>query len=149
MGDKLSIRGIYRSLKKIYQINQVIKEIRKSLRKPEMIKNMDNIRLAAETMQNTSKRLESSIQEIKKTGVFEEASEVLRVARENKNNMNEITSAIKEMQVSIAALRDELRLTANDFKESDLLWSNDTERGTYPAGHIKDIASKYNTNHRI
>jgi uncharacterized protein YydD (DUF2326 family) len=121
MGDKLSIRGIYRSLRKIYQINQVIKEIRKSLRKPEMIKNMDNIRLAAETMQNTSKRLESSIQEIKKTGVFEEASEVLRVARENKNNMNEITSAIKEMQVSIAALRDELRLTANDFKRSGLL----------------------------
>ena len=116
MGDKLSIRGVYRSLKKIYQINQVVKEIRKSLREPEMIKNMDNMRLAAETMQNASKRLESSIQEIKKTGVFEEASEVLKAARENKNNMSEITSAVKEMQVSITALRDELRLTANDFK---------------------------------
>jgi uncharacterized coiled-coil DUF342 family protein len=149
MGNKLSIRGIYRSLKKIYQINQGVKEIRKSLREPEMIKNIDNMRLAAETMQNTSKKLESSIQEIKKTGVFEEASKVLKAAHENKNNMSEITSAIKEMQVSIKALRDELRLTANDFKESDLLWSNDTEPGAYPAGHIKDITSKYNTNHRI
>jgi uncharacterized protein YydD (DUF2326 family) len=121
MGDKLSIRGVYRSLKKIYQINQVVKEIRKSLREPEMIKNMDNMRLAAETMQNASKRLESSIQEIKKTGVFEEASEVLKAARENKNNMSEITSAVKEMQVSITAFRDELRLTANDFKRSGLL----------------------------
>jgi uncharacterized protein YydD (DUF2326 family) len=121
MGDKLGFRGIYRSLKKIYQINRVVKEIRKSLREPEMIKNMDNMRLAAETMRNTSKRLESSIQEIKKTGVFEEASEVLKAARENKNNMSEITSAVKEMQVSITALRDELRLTANDFKRSGLL----------------------------
>jgi hypothetical protein len=63
--------------------------------------------------------------------------------------MSEITSAIKEMQVSIKALRDELRLTANDFKESDLLWSNDTEPGAYPAGYVKDITSKYNTNHQI
>ena len=74
-----------------------------------MIKNMDNMRLAAETMQNTSKNLKSSIQEIKRTGVFEEASEVLRVARENKSSMSEITSAVKEMQVSITALRNELK----------------------------------------
>ena len=105
----MNIRGVYRSLKKIYQINQGVKEIRKSLREPEMIKNMDNMRLAAETMQNTSKNLKSSIQEIKRIGVFEEASEVLRVARENKSSMSEITSAVKEMQVSITALRNELK----------------------------------------
>ena len=106
---ELNIRGVYRSFKKIYQINQGVKEIRKSLREPEMIKNMDNMRLAAETMQNTSKNLKSSIQEIKRIGVFEEASEVLRVARENKSSMSEITSAVKEMQVSITALRNELK----------------------------------------
>jgi methyl-accepting chemotaxis protein len=74
-----------------------------------MIKNMDNMRLTAETTQNTSKNIKSSIQEIKRTGVFEEASEVLRVARENKSSMSEITSAVKEMQISITALRNELR----------------------------------------
>ena len=118
MGNKLSIRGAYRSLKKIYQINQGVKEIRKSLSEPEMIKNMDNMRLAAEAIENTSKKLESSILEIEKTGIFEEASEVLKAARENKNNISEITSAVKEMQMSITALRDELELTANDFKRS-------------------------------
>ena len=105
----MNIRGVYRSLKKIYQINQGVKEIRKSLREPEMIKNMDNMRLAAETLQNTSRNLKSSIQEIKRIGVFEEASEVLRVARENKSSMSEITSEVKEMQVSITALRNELK----------------------------------------
>lgn len=118
MGDKLSIRGVYRSLKKIYQINQGVKEFRKSLSEPEMIKNMDNMRLAAEAIENTSKKLESSILEIKKTGIFEEASEVLKAARENKNNISGITSAVKELQMSITALRDELGLTANDFKRS-------------------------------
>jgi hypothetical protein len=39
---ELNIRGVYRSLKKIYQINQGVKETRKSLREPEMIKNLDN-----------------------------------------------------------------------------------------------------------
>jgi hypothetical protein len=74
-----------------------------------MIKNMDNMHLAAETMQNTSKNIESSIQEIKRTGVFEEASKLLRVARENKSGMSEINTAVKEIQVSITALRNELR----------------------------------------
>jgi methyl-accepting chemotaxis protein len=106
---ELNIRGLYRSLKKVYQINKGVKEIRKSLREPEMIKNMDNMRLAREAMQNTSKNLGSSIQEIKRTGVSEEASELLRVARENKSSMSEMTSAVKEMQVSITALRNELR----------------------------------------
>jgi hypothetical protein len=45
------------------------------------------IKVYAETMQNASKNLDSSIQEIKRTGVFEEASELLRVARENKSNV--------------------------------------------------------------
>lgn len=101
--------GVYRSLKEIYQINKEVKETMKSLREPEMIENMDNMRLAAETMQNASKKIESSIQEIKRTGVFEEASELLRVARENKSSMSEITTAVKEMQVSITALRNEFR----------------------------------------
>jgi hypothetical protein len=106
---ELNIRGVYRSLKKIYQINKGVKETMKSLREPEMIKNMDNMRLAAETMQNTSNKIESSIQEIKRIGVFEEASELLRVARENKSSMSEITTAVKKLQVSITALRNELR----------------------------------------
>jgi hypothetical protein len=105
---ELSIRGVYRSLKKIYQINKGVKETMKSLKEPEMIKNMDNMRLAAETMQNASKKIESSIQEIKMTGVFE-ASELLKVARENKSSMSEITTAVKKLQVSITALRNELR----------------------------------------
>jgi uncharacterized protein YoxC len=74
-----------------------------------MKKNMNNMQLAAETMQNTSKNLDCSMQEIKRTGVFEKASELLRVVRENKSSMNEVTSAVKEMRVSITALRNELR----------------------------------------
>jgi muramoyltetrapeptide carboxypeptidase LdcA involved in peptidoglycan recycling len=92
----------------IYQINHEVKETRKSLGEPEMIKNMNNMRVA-ETMQNASKNLDSSIQEIKRTGVFEKASGLLKVAHENKSSMSEVTSAVKEMRVSITALRNELR----------------------------------------
>ena len=65
-----------------------------------MIKYMDNMRLAAETLQHTSKKIESSIQEIRRTGVFEEASELLRVSRKNRSSVSGITTAVKEMQVS-------------------------------------------------
>jgi hypothetical protein len=105
----MNIRGVYRSLKMIYQINQEVKETTKFLGEPEMIKNMNNMDLASEIMQNTSKNLDNSIQGIKRTGIFEEASDLLRVARENKSSMSEVTSALKEIQISITALRNELR----------------------------------------
>ena len=100
----------------VYQINQEAKETRKSLGEPEIVKNMNSMRLAAETMQNASKNLASSIQEIKMTGVFEEASGLLRVARENKSSMSEVTSAVKEMWVSITALRNELRYILREWR---------------------------------
>ena len=107
---ELNIRGVYRSLKMIYQINQEVKETRKSLGEPEIVKNMNNMRLSLPRPCRMLLRISMhSIQEIKRTGVFEEASELLRVARENKSSMSEITSAVKEIRVSITALRNELR----------------------------------------
>jgi hypothetical protein len=106
---ELNIRGVYRSLKMIYQTTKEARGMMESLKEPEMKKNMNNMQLAAETMQNTKKNLDSSIQEIKMTGVIEEAPELLRAVRENKSSMSEVTSAVKEMRASITALRNELR----------------------------------------
>ena len=118
---------VYRSLEKIYQTTKEARGMMESLKEPEMVKNIDNMRLAAEAIERTSKKIESSVLEIKKTGILEEASEVLEAARntltsvENKTNMGEITSAIKEMLESVRELIDELRLTISVSKGSGSL----------------------------
>jgi hypothetical protein len=100
-----------------------------SLRKPEMVKNIDNIRLTAEAIESTSKRLENSVLEIRKTQLLEKASETLVAAREalaspeNKNNLSEVTSTVKEAILSLTGLIDEIRLTVSESKKSGLFRS--------------------------
>ena len=117
------------SIEKIHQTTQEAKEIMESLRKPEMVKNIDNIRLTAEAIESTSKRLENSVLEIRKTQLLEKASETLVAAREaltspeNKNNLSEVTSTVKEAILSLTGLIDEIRLTVSESKKSGLFRS--------------------------
>lgn len=117
------------SIEKIHQTTQEAKQIMESLRKPEMVKNIDNIRLTAEAIESTSKRLENSVLEIRKTQLLEKASETLVAAREalsspeNKNNLSEVTSTVKEAVLSLTGLIDEIRLTVSESKKSGLFRS--------------------------
>ena len=126
---KLGSPEVHESLEKIHQTTQGAKDIMESLRKSEMVKNFDNIRLTAEAIESTSRRLEASVLEIKKTQILERASETLVAVRgtlsspTNKNNMSEVTSSIKETLVSLKSLIDELRLTVSASKKSGLLSS--------------------------
>jgi hypothetical protein len=132
---KLGSPEVFGSLEKICQTTQGVKEMMESLREPEMVKNIDNMRLTAEAIENTSKRIETLVVEIKKTGVFEEITETLVAARntltsaDNKKMMNELASAIKEMFMAITALIDEMKLTVDASKKSGLLYNVD-EVGT-------------------
>jgi hypothetical protein len=126
---KLGSPEVHESLERIHQTTQETKNIMESLRKPEMVKNFDNIRLTAEAIESTSRRLEASVLEIKKTQILERASETLVAVRGalsspgNKNNMSEVTSSVKETLLSLKSLIDELRLTVSASKKSGLLSS--------------------------
>jgi methyl-accepting chemotaxis protein len=134
---------VYKSLEKIYQTTKEARVMTESLREPAMVKNIDNIRLTAEAIERTSKKIEDSILEIKRTGILEEASEMLEAAHntltsgEYRNNISEITSAIKEMLESIKALIDELRSTITLSKKSGLLHNVDEA--------TKEVSSFYHT----
>src|SRR5215217_2998993 len=118
---------VYGSLEKISQTTQGVKGIMESITRPEMVKNIENMRLAVEAIENTSKRVETLVIEIKKTGLFEKASETLVAARnsltseDNKKNTSELMAEIREMLLSIRLLVDELKLTINASKKSGLL----------------------------
>ena len=126
---RLGSPEVHISIEKIHQTTQEAKQLIESLGEPEMVKNIDNIRLTAEAIESTSKRLENSILEIRKTRVLEKASEVLVAAREvlaspeNKDNLSEVTSTVKEAVLSLTGLIDELRLTVSESRKSGLFRS--------------------------
>jgi hypothetical protein len=118
---------VYGSLEKISQTTEKVKGIMESITQPEMVKNIENMRLSVEAIENTSKRVETLVIEIKKTGLFEKASETLAAARnsltseDNKKNTSELMAEIREMLLSIRLLVDELKLTINTSRRSGLL----------------------------
>lgn len=126
---KLGSPEVHTSIEKIHKTTQEAKEIMESLRGPEMVKNIDNIRLTAEAIESTSKRLENSVLEIRKTQILEKASETLVGVREalaspeNRNNLSEVTSTVREAILSLTGLIEELRLTVSESKKSGLLRS--------------------------
>jgi DNA-binding transcriptional regulator GbsR (MarR family) len=118
---------VHASLEKIQRTTMEAKEIMESVRSPEMVKNIDNIRLTAESIENMSKRLETLVSELMRTRILERIAETLVTVREalasseNRNNMSELTAAIREAISSLTALIDELRLTVHESKKAGFL----------------------------
>jgi len=107
------------------------REIIESLKDPEMVKNIENIRKMVESFENTSARMEKITMELKSSGVLEEATGVMKSAKNTMGsigdgkNMGEVVDAIKEMLRSISGLVDEVKLTVASSKKDGVV--HDTE----------------------
>ena len=57
-----------------------------------MVKNLENLRITAEAMENITMKVEKMVKEIKQTGVIDEASTTIKSARNtiesSENNQN-------------------------------------------------------------
>ena len=99
-----------------------------ALKEPEFVKNIENIRLTTESMQDASIKIENTIREMKQTGVLEQAREAIRTANnvldslsttKDFGEMNEILKAT--LRASIRILVDELKLIAVSSKKTGTL----------------------------
>jgi hypothetical protein len=117
------------SLDKIKETARTAQSIIESLKDPEMVKNIENLRLTTEAIQNTSMEAENMVKEIKQTGVINEVSATIKSVRitmdsvESNQNFAGISSAIREMLESIAALVEELKITIASSKKTGTIYT--------------------------
>jgi|SRR5581483_4646485 len=128
---ELGSPDVQQSLEKIKDTATIAREIIESLKDPEMVKNIENIRKMTESFENTSARLEKIMAELKSTGVFEEAKDLMKSAKGTMSsmgdgkNVGEVVDAIKEMLRSISGLVEEVKLTVASSKKEGVI--RDTE----------------------
>ena len=119
---------IRKSSKKITENNaketaKTVQGIMESFKDPGMVRNIENIRIMSETMENLSERMKNAVSEFKTTGIIDETKETTRIIKKkmdsisnsdsnNSQNLKELTLAFKDMVQSIKDLADELKLTA-------------------------------------
>jgi len=111
--------GVQESFGNIMDTAKIVKEIIEVLKTPEMVKNIENVRLISENMNDVSARMQNTLKHLEETGVITEAKGLVRTAKNTMDSfsgsgqdLHEISTSIKEMFKSIRALVDELRVTA-------------------------------------
>jgi len=111
--------GVQESFGNIMDTTKIVKEIIESLKTPEMVKNIENVRLISENMKDASVKIQNTLFHLEDIGVLTEARGLARTAKNTMNSfsdsgqdLHEISISIKEMFQSVRILVDELRVTS-------------------------------------
>lgn len=142
--------GVQESMDKVRQTATVAKEIMESLKSPEMVKNIENIRLISENMNEASTKMQNTMNQLKETGVIDEAKELIKSAKGKIDSfggsgegsitgqdLRDVTTAVKDMLESIKGLVDELKVTVASSKKSGTIHNVEET--------VKEASSIYNT----
>jgi len=118
------------SLNNVKETATMVNGIIQELKTPEMIKNIENFRLISENMNEASTKMQNTIQQLRETGVIDEGTEIIKSAKVkidsfgygegniNGQDLRDVSTATKEMLVSIQNLMIELKESVTSSKNS-------------------------------
>jgi AmiR/NasT family two-component response regulator len=103
------------SLGKIMETGVLAKEIIEALKTPEMVKNLDNIRIISENINEASTKMQNAFKQLEETGIMNETKGLVQSAKSTvesfgaSQNVQEIGLTIKDMFKSMRVLVDGLK----------------------------------------
>ena len=123
--------GVVESLNQVKDTAKTVRGIIQDLSTPEMVKNMENFRIISENMNEASTKMQSTMRELKETGVIYEASGLIKSAKGKIDSFDqdgmdnimgadirEMSAASKDMLVSLKDLMNEITVTVQSTKQS-------------------------------
>jgi len=125
--------GVLESLTNVRDTISKVNETVRLLQSPEMVKNIENFRIISDNINDSSARIESTVKDLKETGVIDKTSALIDSAKKKvdsfgtgENNINgedlhNVVSSTQEMFASITALVNELAKTVVSSKKSETI----------------------------
>ena len=123
--------GVMESLNKVKDTAKIVNEIIQGLNTPEMVKNIENFRQISENMNETSMKMENTVNHLKETDVIYDASDLMKSVKDkinsftdndsegiNSQDLRVIGIASKEMVLSVKDMVDEITLCLASSKKS-------------------------------
>lgn len=117
------------TLNKVNETATIVNEMMQSLKTPEIVQNIENFKIISQNMNEASTKIQSTMQQLKDTGVVDESTELIKFAKGKINSfgdglttgkdLHEVSTATKDMLVSINYLVNELKVTIASSKKSD------------------------------
>ena len=122
---------VVESLNKVKDTTKMVNEIIQGLSTPEMVKNIENFRLISENMNETSIKMENTVNHLKTTDVIYNVSDLMKSVKEkinsfadgdsesiNGQDLRDMGIASKEMMLSVKGLINEISLCFVSSKKS-------------------------------
>ncbi|MGH9876826.1 MAG: hypothetical protein ACREBU_03260 [Nitrososphaera sp.] len=114
--------NVQESFGKIREVALIVKEITETMKTPEWLRNLDNIRAITENINSASTRMDDSVKTLKATGIIDDAKVLINTANRKvdsfrgpggitSKDLHELAGTIREMLESISSLADELKAT--------------------------------------
>ena len=127
---QLGTPGVQETLDKVKSMTVTVKEIMETMKSPEWVQNMENIRKIVDDVDRSSERMENTVRQMKETGVFDEARTFMQSARKTMDafgsadgamkgqEMRDVLISVREMIQSVKLLTDELKVAATESRQS-------------------------------
>jgi hypothetical protein len=127
---QLGTPGVQETLDKVKSMTVTVKEIMETMKSPEWVQNMENIRKIVDDVDRSSEWMENTVRQLKETGVFDEAKTLMQSARKTMNafgsadgamkgqEMRDVLVSVREMIQSVKLLTDELKVAATESRQS-------------------------------
>jgi len=142
--------GVQDSLNNVKETATMVNEIIQGFQSPEIVKNIENFRLISENLNEASTKMQNTMQQLRETGVIDEATDLIKSAKGkinsfddggegsiNGQDLHDVSTATKEMLVSIKDLMIELKVTVASSKKSGTIRNVEET--------IKDVSDIYKT----
>jgi uncharacterized protein YjgD (DUF1641 family) len=104
--------GVLESFGKIMDTGVIAKEIIEALKTPEMVKNIENLRVISENINESSARMQNILKHIEATGIINETKGLVQSTKNTvdsfgaSQDLHDISTTIKDVFKSIKSLVD-------------------------------------------
>ena len=129
---QLGTPGVQETLDKARNMTTTVKEIMDTMKSPEWVQNLENIRKMMDDMNSSSLAMHNTVRELKESGVLDEAKSLMQSAKKTmdsfgggegqggtggvKQDMHGVIVSFREMLESVKGLTDELKAVAAESK---------------------------------
>ena len=144
---ELGTPGVRESFDIIKEVAVISKEMMETMKTPEWQRNMENIRVISENLNNASTRVDRVSKELKETGFIDDGKGLIKAIKDkigpiadskgqqtgettmttttsggggsiSGQDLKELSTSIKEMLDAVKTLAEELRVTVEESKKS-------------------------------
>lgn len=108
--------GMQDSLGKIVTTGTLVKEIIEDLKTPEMVKNIENLRIITENINDASTKIQDTVKLLEENGMIHETKTLVNSAKNIVNLVGVASKDVKEVSAAVKTIFRSIQVLVNDMK---------------------------------